>query len=145
MEQLHQRLADRFRQGGLDLEQHLGLFQWVSEEEYLGIARSIDINLDTPGWSGGNSSLEILWFDVPTVTMPGDSMRSRHTAAMLRILELDQLVARNIDEYVSIAVELGRSKDFRAEVRGKIRERKHRLYKDRSTVSALAEFLLSGQ
>lgn len=145
MEQLHQRLADRFRQGGLDLEQHLGLFQWVSEEEYLGIARSIDINLDTPGWSGGNSSLEILWFDVPTVTMPGDSMRSRHTAAMLRILELDQLVARNIDEYVSIAVELGRSTDFRAEVRGKIRERKHRLYEDRSTVSALAEFLLSGQ
>ncbi len=70
-------------------------------------------------------------------------MRSRHTAAMLRVLELDQLVARDLGEYVSIAVELGRSTDFRAEIRGRIRERKHRLYEDRSVVSALAEFLLS--
>jgi len=145
IEQLRQRLADRFRQEGLNLEQHLGLLQWVSEDEFLGIARNIDINLDTPGWSGGNSTLEILWFDVPTVTLPGASMRSRHTAAMLRVLELDQLVARDLDEYVSIAVELGRSKDFRDEIRGKIRERKHRLYEDQSVVTALAEFLLSGQ
>lgn len=144
IEQLRQRLADQFRQEGLDLEQHLGLCRWVTEEEFLGIARSVDINLDTPGWSGGNSTLEILWFDVPTVTLPGASMRSRHTAAMLRVLELDQLVARDLDDYVSIAVELGRSTDFRAEIRGRIRERKHRLYEDHSVVSALAEFLLSG-
>ncbi len=144
IEQFRQRLAGRFRQEGLKLEQHLGLLRRVSEDEYLGIAQCVDINLDTPGWSGGNSSLEILWFDVPTVTMPGASMRSRHTAAMLRVLELDQLVAGDIDEYVSIAVELGRSTDFRAEIRAKIRERKHRLYEDQSVVSALAEFLLSG-
>jgi predicted O-linked N-acetylglucosamine transferase (SPINDLY family) len=143
IEQFRQHLADRFRQEGLNIDQHLGLLNWVTEDEYLGIAERVDINLDTPGWSGGNSSLEILWFDVPTVTLPGASMRSRHTAAMLRVLELDQLVAHDVGEYVSIAVELGRSADFRAEIRGRIRERKHRLYEDRTVVSALAEFLLS--
>jgi protein O-GlcNAc transferase len=111
---------------------------------WLALAAQLDVNLDPLGWSGGVSTLETLWFDVPTVTLPGRSMRSRHTLGMLRLLELDQrLVARDLDDYVRIAVELGRSADLRAELRGLIGERKHRLYDDPAASAALQDFLLA--
>jgi predicted O-linked N-acetylglucosamine transferase (SPINDLY family) len=138
---LHKRLAESFAGAGLDYDDHLGLMRHVSQAEFLGIASAADINLDTPGWSGGLSSLEILWFDTPTVTLPGAAMRSRHTAAMLRVMELDELIAKDQDDYVRIAVELGRSSDYRAGVRARIAERKHRLYDDHSVVRAFAERL----
>ncbi|HKX56956.1 MAG TPA: hypothetical protein VJN01_12675, partial [Xanthomonadales bacterium] len=43
IEQFRQHLADRFRQEGLHIEQHLGLLDWVTEDEYLGIAERVDI------------------------------------------------------------------------------------------------------
>jgi predicted O-linked N-acetylglucosamine transferase (SPINDLY family) len=101
------------------------------------------VNLDSIGWSGGNTTLEILWFGTPTVTLPGRTMRTRHTAAMLQLLELPQLIARDLDHYVDIAVALGRSPDFRAEMRGLIEARKHRLYDDRAVVAALESWCIA--
>lgn len=115
----------------------------LSRAQWLALAAALDVNLDPIGWSGGVSTLETLWFDVPTVTLPGRSMRSRHTLGMLRVLELDhRLAARDLDDYVRIAVDLGRSPDLRAELRGLIGERKHRLYDDARVSRALEDFLL---
>jgi predicted O-linked N-acetylglucosamine transferase (SPINDLY family) len=140
-EALARRLAARFAAAGLDFDRHRGLYRFVSEAEFLGIAANVDVNLDSIGWSGGNTTLEILWHHTPTVTLPGDLMRSRHTMAMLRRLELPQLIARDLDDYVRIAVELGRSPDLRAELRGLIAERKHRLYDDPEVGCAFAAFV----
>jgi tetratricopeptide (TPR) repeat protein len=140
---LRTRIEGAFAAAGLDPARHLGILRGLPPPEFLGLARAGDVNLDSIGWSGGNTTLEILWFGTPTVTLPGRTMRSRHTAAMLRLLELPQLVARDVDHYVDIAVELGRSADFRAEMRGLIEARKHRLYDDRAVVAALEAFCLS--
>jgi protein O-GlcNAc transferase len=134
---LRTRLEGAFAGAGLDPARHLGILRGLPPPEFLGLARAGDVNLDSIGWSGGNTTLEILWFGTPTVTLPGRTMRSRHTAAMLRLLELPQLVAQDVDDYVDIAVELGRSADFRAEMRGLIESRKHRLYDDRRVVAVL--------
>jgi predicted O-linked N-acetylglucosamine transferase (SPINDLY family) len=137
---LRERLAASFASAGLDFERHCGVFRFVDQAEFLGIGATADANLDSIGWSGGNTTLEILWHDTPTVTLPGELMRSRHTVAMLRILELPQLIARDLDDYVRIAVELGRSPGLRAELRGLIAERKHRLYDDPRIGPAFAAF-----
>jgi len=136
------RVAATFEAAGLDPARHLGIVRGLPPPEFLGLARAGDINLDSIGWSGGNTTLEILCFGTPTVTLPGRSMRTRHTAAMLRLLELPQLIARDLDHYVEIAVELGRAPDFRAEMRSLIDARKHRLYDDRRVVAALQAFCL---
>jgi predicted O-linked N-acetylglucosamine transferase (SPINDLY family) len=144
-ERLRQRLRRAFAQRGVDFDAQVGVYRFVDEREFFGIAARADLNLDSIGWSGGNTTLEILWYDVPTVTLPGELMRSRHTGAILKRLELDELIARDVDDYVRIAVELARSADWRAELRQKIRERKHRLYDDRTVVAAFAEFLATAQ
>ncbi len=142
---LRERLERELRRANLDPQHHLGIVRGLPPAEFLGLARAGDINLDSIGWSGGNTTLEALWFDIPTVTLPGHSMRTRHTAAMLQILGLERLIANDIDDYVRIAVELGRSGDLRAELRALIGERKHRLYEDQTVVVALQAFCVDPQ
>jgi predicted O-linked N-acetylglucosamine transferase (SPINDLY family) len=139
--QLRDRITRHFAREGLDFDAHAGLFRFVKEAEYLGVASRVAVNLDSLGWSGGNTTLEVLWFNTPTVTLPGALMRGRHTYAMLKRLELDELIARDLDDYVRIAVELGRSPDWRAELSARIAERKHRLYDDTEVITALTRFL----
>jgi predicted O-linked N-acetylglucosamine transferase (SPINDLY family) len=135
-----ERLGRAFAVEGVTLDSRLAICRWVSQPEWLGLARIADFALDAFDWSGGNTSLEMFWFDTPIVTLPGELMRGRHTMAMLEQMELPQLIARDVDDYVRIAVELATSADFRAEMRGLIRERKHRLYDDRTVVEAFVRF-----
>jgi tetratricopeptide (TPR) repeat protein len=137
---LRTRIEACFTARGLDPQRHLGILRGLPPPEFLGLARAADVNLDAIGWSGGNTTLEILWFGTPTVTLPGHTMRTRHTAAMLSLLELPQLIARDVDHYMQIAIELGRSADQRAELRGLIEARKHRLYDDRAVIAAFEAF-----
>ena len=137
---LRARIEACFVAHGVDPAHSLGILRGLPPPEFLGLARAADINLDSIGWSGGNTTLEILWFGTPTVTLPGESMRTRHTAAMLRMLELPQMIAADVDDYVRIAVELGRSADFRAEIRGLVEARKHRLYDDPAVRAAFESF-----
>lgn len=123
---------------GLDPARHIGIVRGLVPAEFFGLLARADVALDSIGWSGGNTSLETLWHDTPIVTLPGETMRSRHTAAMLELLELPELIARDADDYVRIAVELGRSADWRASLAARIAERKHRLYDDPRVAPALA-------
>jgi len=141
-EALAARMRGAFERRGLDFDRHVHILPFLSEERFLALARSADLNLDSIGWSGGNTTLEISWFDVPTITLPGAVMRSRHTHAMLLAMDLDELVARDEDDYVRLAVELGRDRARREALRARVRERKHVLYRDQRVVEAFQRFLL---
>jgi protein O-GlcNAc transferase len=137
------RLQRNFAAVGLRSDGYISVHPQLQTPQWLALIRSLDVNLDSIGWSGGVSSLEILWFDVPTLTLPGHAMRSRHTLAMLRLMEIDWLVASDLDDYVRRAVELARSPGLRAQLRGLIAERKHRLYDDPAVSASLQAFLLA--
>lgn len=138
--QVRARVTRAFVDAGLDPDRHLGLVRGLPRAQFFGLLARADVVLDSVGWSGGNTSLEALWHDTPIVTLPGETMRSRHTAAMLELLELPELIARDLDDYVRIAVALGRSADWRAELVARIAERKHRLYEDPRVAPALADW-----
>ena len=140
-DELARRMRRAFEARGLDMDRLVHMFPALHFAQYLRVAQSADVNLDSLGWSGGNSTLEITWFDVPSVSLPGELMRSRHTAAMLKLMGLDALIARDLDDYVRIAVELGRDDARRAALRAQVRERKHVLYGDPTPVRAFREVL----
>ena len=54
-----------------------------------------DVMIDTLRWSGGNTTLDALASALPVVTLEGRFMRGRQTAAMLRILGIEELIARD--------------------------------------------------
>lgn len=84
----------------------------------------VDIALDPFPYGGGYTSLEALWMGVPVITMPGDRVVSRQTYSFLGCIDALELVARDPDHYVQLAVELAgdqeRLQRYRQELRPRI-------------------------
>jgi predicted O-linked N-acetylglucosamine transferase (SPINDLY family) len=113
----------------------------MSQERYVAAVGLADVVLDTPGWSGGKSTLDCLVQNPAVVTLPERFMRGRHTAAILRRIGCEATVAGSIDEYVAIAVRLGCDGDWREEVRRMVASGKARAFMDVDYVRGLEVFL----
>jgi predicted O-linked N-acetylglucosamine transferase (SPINDLY family) len=135
------RLARAFERAGADPAGRIHALARLAVPDFLRLGETADVHLDTLDFSGGITSLELFALDLPTVTLPGLRMRSRQTAAMLDLMEIPELVARDPDDYVRIAVDLGRDPQRRAALRARIAARKHVLYDDARPVAAFAQFL----
>ena len=139
-----QRLAKVFAAQGLDAKQHVVVLPRLDQARFLAAVGQADIFLDSLGWSGCNSLLESLTHDMPAVTMPGALMRGRHGSAILTMMDVTETIATTVDEYVAMAVRLGRDRAWRDAVKARIAANKHRLYGDHACVAALADFLSDG-
>ena len=93
--------------------------------------------------SGCNSALECLPQALPIVTFEGPTMRGRHSAAILRMIDVTDTIAATVDDYVAIATRLGQDTQFRQTMSSRMAENRHRLYGDRAPVTALENFLES--
>ena len=140
-EMFRARLDRAFEALGLDAADHCVFLPRFAPDRFVAAIGQCDVVLDSIGWSGCNSILESLVHDLPIVTLAGEMMRGRHAAAILEMMEIGETTARTIDEYVSIAAALGRSRASRAELSARIAEGKHRLYRDRECIEALEAFL----
>lgn len=141
-DQVRARTEAAFAAAGLDPARHLGIIRGLPRPQFLALGGALDFAVDSLGWSGGNTTLEMLWGGLPVITCPGRTMRTRHTLAMLELLELPELIAGSEDELAVIAARLAGSADLRADLRGRIEARKHRLFEDRSVIGALEDFIL---
>jgi predicted O-linked N-acetylglucosamine transferase (SPINDLY family) len=115
----------------------------LSGERFVAAIGQCDIVLDSINWSGCNSTLEGLHYDVPIVTLTGPLMRGRHTTAILRMIGVEDTIAVTVDGYVATAVRLARDIPWRTAIRKRIATNKHRVYRDSSTTSALQHVLES--
>jgi len=87
----------------------------------LGEYADVDIALDTFPYNGGLTTCECLWMGVPIVTLEAERMIGRQTAAMLRLLGLDDWVAASPEEYVRLAVARAREPHAVAQLRASLR------------------------
>lgn len=83
----------------------------------------LDVALDTWPYAGTTTTCDALWMGVPVVTLAGTAHAGRVGASLLHALELDQLIARDVDEYVRIAAQLARDHDTRHALRASLRQR----------------------
>ena len=107
-----------------------------------GIARA-DLVLDSPGFSGGATSLDALAMGAAVLCFEGASARARQTSAMLRMVEVPELIAGSAADYVERAVALLAEPQRVAVLRSNIRERANRLFETAPVVEAFADFLRS--
>ena len=77
------RIASAFRRRGLDPRIYLRFLPKQRFEHFQLLLRSADVFLDSIEWSGANTTLEALRWDLPVVTLPGRFMRGRHSSAVL--------------------------------------------------------------
>ena len=136
------RLAQVFSEFGLRSADYCQFYPHLSQQEFFGLCSVADVMLDSFLWSGGNTSLEAFACDCPIVTMPGPMMRGRHTAAMLRRMDIPELSTSSINEYIDVTVSLVANKNALNKAGAKVAERKALLYNDIDAVRGLSEFLL---
>ena len=113
----------------------------LSQSKFVAAIGQCDVFLDSIGWSGCNSALESLPNDLPLVTTPGQFMRGRHSAAILQMMGLGDTVAADVADYVTMAVRLAQYPEQRQALRRRIAENKHKVYRDRSCVTALEDLM----
>ncbi|OAB62970.1 hypothetical protein AY599_14290 [Leptolyngbya valderiana BDU 20041] len=142
-EQFRQRLDIAFSEVGLDAETFCAIVPRLIERDYLELNLVADIFLDTFSWSGGVTTLKAIACGLPVVTCPGSLMRSRHSFAILKTLEITETIASDIEEYIEIAIKLGLDSSWRQEVAEKARRNDKQLFNDRECVRALEAFFLS--
>ncbi len=137
------RLSRGFAARGVATAGRVKLLPNVGHADYLRVNLACDVMLDSLYWSGGNTSLDAIACGLPVVTRPGALMRGRQSAGMLSLMELDELVVDSAEDYVEMALRLGRDRAFRDAIRRALAERSDRLFDQEAPVHALEDFLLS--
>ncbi len=139
------RLRERMRPAcealGVDVDARVVVHALLPHAAFLALAASCDFGLDSIGWSGGMTALDLLPRGLPTVTWPGSTMRSRQTAGLLELAGVPELVAVDADAYVAIARRLGSDVDFRRDCSARLVAAAPRLADTTAVHVAFADFL----
>jgi protein O-GlcNAc transferase len=140
-ELFRKRLDRAFVAHGLKADDHCVLLDAMSTSRFAAASAQCDVMLDSIGWSGGNTTLEAMAQDLPVVTFEGNLMRGRVSAGMLRMMGMAETVAGTIDDYVALAIRIARDPEWRASLKMRVIRDRERLYRDRTCIAALEEFL----
>jgi predicted O-linked N-acetylglucosamine transferase (SPINDLY family) len=132
------RLAETF-----DAARHCVFLERMEQADFAALSGLCDVVLDSVGWSGCNSTLECLPLGTPIVTLPGETMRGRHTAAILEEIGETLGVARDEEDYVRLAVLLAGNGELRNRVRAGLAANWVRATGDARAVRALEGFFAS--
>jgi len=137
------RIEAEFVRAGLDPDKSLAFLPIASHESFLGAIRAATLVLDTPGFSGGATSLDALSVGTPVLAFEGSMARGRQTSAMLRSIGCAELVAADDGAYVEKANALCGDADRLRSLRNAIGARAPALFEDAAPIRAFAEFLSS--
>ena len=135
------RLLAAFVTQGLSAQGRVKILPNVLHDDYKRINQLCDLMLDTLHWSGGNTSLDALAMGLPIVTLPGKFMRGRQTMAMLKLLNVEELIAPSVDAYLAIAQRLAADKPYRDQISQRILANRGRLFDDAEPPRALGRML----
>jgi predicted O-linked N-acetylglucosamine transferase (SPINDLY family) len=100
--EVQQQQRQRLGRLGIDASRWL-LRPVQARDAYLAAYADIDIALDTHPYPGGTTTAEALWMGVPVLTLPGPTALSRQGASLLHNVGLADWIARDADDFVSLA------------------------------------------
>jgi predicted O-linked N-acetylglucosamine transferase (SPINDLY family) len=140
-EVIQQRLDRAFAAYGMKADDHCVFLPYMDMARFASASGRCDVMLDSIGWSGGNTTLEALAQDLPVVTFEGGLMRGRVSAGILRMMGMPETIAETIDDYVALAVRMAKDPDWRRDVKNGVIAKRDRLYRDRTPIAAIENFL----
>ena len=89
-------------------------------EDHINQYKKIDIALDTFPYNGVTTTFEALWMGVPVITMKGHNFNSRCGESINKNIQMDDLIAKNENDYVLIANNLSNEKEKLFNIRKKL-------------------------
>jgi predicted O-linked N-acetylglucosamine transferase (SPINDLY family)/SAM-dependent methyltransferase len=119
----HKRLAACFGRYGLSEDQLIILDCVPNRADVLERLKLGDVYLDSYPFAGATSLLDPLTIGLPTVALGGSTFRSRVGLALLKELQIDELIADNEASYIDLAIALGTNQELRQQKSAIIKQR----------------------
>ena len=104
------RLIEKFKNNGV-LDSVIFLKTEKEFRNHLKLYEKIDIALDTFPYNGVTTSFEALFMGIPVLTMSGYNFNSRCGSSINKNLNLNYLISKDEDDYISKAVNLSTDKN----------------------------------
>ena len=83
----------------------------------------IDVCLDPFPYNGATTTCEALWMGVPVITLLGDRHVGRVGASILTNVGLTDFIAHDINDYISLAIDMSVNTKYLKEIRETLRVR----------------------
>lgn len=91
--------------------------------EYLAKLRMADVFLDNFPYNCGSTTRDVIAAGVPIVTMRGKTLVSRMGGSILNSIQIPELIANNVTDYIEIIINLNKSIDSLVGIKEKIGNR----------------------
>lgn len=140
VEQFQARLRRAFAEKGLNSDDFCVIVPRQKQLGYWGLNTVSDVFIDNFGWGGGNTVFEAIACGLPVLTCPGEFMRGRHADAILKMMGMTEMIAKDKDEFVAIATQLGLDNQYRNQIKQQQWQRSDLIFHDTTCVKALEAF-----
>lgn len=141
--QLETEIQQHLQQLPAELIARVRFLPWLSPQDYLSLLHQADVVFDGLRWGAGNIAFLSLWAGTPLVTYPGALLRNRIAAGLYDLLEMPELVAENLEQFVQIALRQATDKSWQQALRQRLQERKQRLFNQLASTQETLDFLRS--
>ena len=128
-----------------DLAERVVFLPRMPWDRFMAVMRQMDVLLDPLHFGSGNTFYDAMVFGTPVVTWPGRYARGRNVAAAYRQMGVtDAPIAHDLEEYVSLALALGRDAERRLALRSaSLQAAEGNLFEDMQAVREFEFFLES--
>ena len=140
---LKTRLKNKIEQAGLIYEKHVIFIPELSREGYSALMNKADLLLDPIGFSGANTTLHAIGCGLPVVTREGKFQRTKHASAILRSLEIEELITCTEEDYINLVEKIILDDGYIESLKSKIKSNENYLYKNKKPIRALENFFES--
>lgn len=122
-ENLDKKLMDRLRKkfilNNVD-PNRINIIDRMEKSKFLSFLKELHIAIDTLGWSGGNTTLDLIGAGLPSLTIEEDLMRANHTAGIYKMIGLNELIYENEEDLIRGAYELSIDNNRLIELKKKV-------------------------
>ena len=133
-------LRQRFERTLPDVVDRIRFLPMLSYHDYLNVLALADVQLDTLHFGGGSTSYDGFTVGTPIVTVPTEFLRGRITLSMYKQMDILDCVAKDLQEYVEIALRLGTDPAYREMIHKKILAANDVLFENSAGVRELETF-----
>jgi protein O-GlcNAc transferase len=117
------------------------LVERVSSEMFIEFIKVADAILHPFPFDGSRTSADSIAAHIPYVTLPTEYLRGRMGASFLRTMNIPELVAKNVTDFVHIAVKLSTDISFFRTMKDLLQKRSWLIWEDMEVPFAWTKFL----
>lgn len=112
-------------------------------EDYMNWVSLADVLLDPIHFGAGVTAYETFSVGTPIITYPQSHLRSRLVTGLYKRMGINECMVQSPEAYVQTAMYFAQNKEAQNNLRAQIKANAHKLFEDKTAITALSEFFKS--